>query len=575
METRAIGARILILTVVLACSAASGCIGTIDSPAGGDLGSDSADIRPVCGDGACRGGRESCSTCPADCGTCSAPSCGDGTCAATETCSTCSADCGACPPPPPPTTCTTSLQSLIDAAPAGSTLDLPACIFRARATVAKALTIRGVAGTEIRGSDVWTAWTQVGTTWVGGTLPTFFVYGSCRSGTSRCQWPEQVFFDGVALRQVASGPVTGQFAMDSSRHVVLGQNPSGHVVEVTTRSKWVDVTASDVTIDGVTMRHAANAPQGENAALDVSGGSRFILRRSALFDVHGTLIGVAGGSGHRIEDNELARGGQNGFGLPNIVDSLVARNRIHDNNTEDFDPGWEAGAGKAGRVLRLTFDANDVYANAGPGLWCDIDCNDVTYSNNRTHHNEGPGIFFEISNVAHITGNIVWENAWRFPAWGWGAGILISSSSNAEVSHNVVAWNPDGISVISQNRPAEPIGSLTDPNRWNNVRGNYVHDNDVILAPQPSDSSDKPMLAWLQDWAGIMYDSASNNRGAANRYWHSQAEPSWCRFAWSGCRDTIAGFNGTPGEEGGRYLSLSERDAVLSGASVPLSPIAH
>ena len=51
---------------------------------------------PVCGDGTCNGA-ETCSTCAADCGVCS-PVCGDGTCNGTETCNTCSADCGVCPP---------------------------------------------------------------------------------------------------------------------------------------------------------------------------------------------------------------------------------------------------------------------------------------------------------------------------------------------------------------------------------------------------------------------------------------------------------------------------------------------
>jgi Regulator of chromosome condensation (RCC1) repeat len=51
---------------------------------------------PVCGDGTCNG-TETCSTCPTDCGVCP-PVCGDGTCNGTETCSTCPTDCGVCPP---------------------------------------------------------------------------------------------------------------------------------------------------------------------------------------------------------------------------------------------------------------------------------------------------------------------------------------------------------------------------------------------------------------------------------------------------------------------------------------------
>jgi cysteine-rich repeat protein len=49
-----------------------------------------------CGNGICSG-KETCDTCPRDCGVCPPPGCGDGACNGTETCDTCNADCGACP----------------------------------------------------------------------------------------------------------------------------------------------------------------------------------------------------------------------------------------------------------------------------------------------------------------------------------------------------------------------------------------------------------------------------------------------------------------------------------------------
>ncbi len=49
----------------------------------------------VCGNASCESG-ESCSTCPADCGTCPAV-CGNDSCESGETCASCQADCGLCP----------------------------------------------------------------------------------------------------------------------------------------------------------------------------------------------------------------------------------------------------------------------------------------------------------------------------------------------------------------------------------------------------------------------------------------------------------------------------------------------
>lgn len=246
----------------------------------------------------------------------------------------------------------------------------------------------------------------------------------------------------------------------------------------------------------------------------------------------------------------------------------MARNQIHHNNpNRAYDMEWEAGGGKATRSQRLTFEANEVYANRGPGLWCDIDCRTVTYRNNRVHHNEWAGIFFEISDGAVISGNRAWENGWSKPTWGWGAGILIASSRNVEAYDNVVAWNADGISVVSQDRSTS-YDYQPGVSTWNSVLNVNVHNNDIIIAPQAWDTSDKQLLAWLQDWPGVMFNTTSNNRGASNRYGHAQPEPT-SRFAWNGGISRLADFNATPGDSDARYLTSSEVDAFLGASGVP------
>jgi hypothetical protein len=137
----------------------------------------------------------------------------------------------------------------------------------------------------------------------------------------------------------------------------------------------------------------------------------------------------------------------------------------------------------------------------------------------------------------------------------------------------VVAWNADGISVISQDRSssyAYQAGAST----WNSVVNVYVHSNDIVVAPQASDGTDKFLLAWLQDWGGVMFDAASNNRGAGNRYWHALAEPS-TRFAWDGGESRLVEFLATAGDPTGRYMATAERDVVLAGAFMPAGPEGH
>jgi parallel beta-helix repeat protein len=329
-----------------------------------------------------------------------------------------------------------------------------------------------------------------------------------------------------------------------------------------TRTYGVVVGASDVTLDGLTVVDTTNPAQ--DGAVRVRNASRFTFQNGHILRAAGACISIAGGSGHRVLDSELAYCGQEGFHGTSMTDSLYARNHIHDNNPNHaYDPYWEAGAGKLTNSARVTFDANEVDHNGGPGLWCDIACSNVTYSNNRIHHNEQAGIFFEISTGATITGNSVWENGWSHESWGWGAGILVSSSGGANVYGNTVAWNADGIAVISQSR-SDRAPTTNDS----------IHGNNVIMRAMSSDSSDKFALGWLQDWSGALYTAGSANGGYANAYWNSQAEPS-NRYNWNGGMSTLNTFNGTPGEENGRYLSTTERDTALSLAGIPLAAETH
>ena len=167
----------------------------------------------------------------------------------------------------------------------------------------------------------------------------------------------------------------------------------------------------------------------------------------------------------------------------------------------------------------------------------------------------------ETSTGTRIVGNAVWKNGFGPGAtWGWGAGILISTSKGAEVYDNVAAWNNVGISVISQDRPDSP-----------GATGTSVHDN-VIVEEQPTAGQNHFGLFWGQDWAGPLYIDASDNRGSDNRYYYPGPEDRYWRFVWDGGRSTLSDFNSTPGERDGRYLSPSETAAVLDAAGVPGAP---
>ncbi len=468
-------------------------------------------------------------------------------------------------PSPPP--CGGSLQALIDRAAAGSTLDLPPCTYREAVTIGKPLTLVGH-GTVIAGSDIWAGWRASGAVWISSLrVPDLPTNGNCAPSSPRCAWPEQVFVDGRALPEAApqSTPRPGTFALDPARHVVLGADPAGHVVEVTTRTAWVRVTASDVTLTGLVLRHVADAPQAGGIA--VAGASRFTLSDATLSDSHGALLDIVGGTGHRISDVTLIRGGQEGFHLVGVADTQLVDSRISANNTEGFDPAWEAGGGKVVRSSGVTFARDEVDGNTGPGIWFDIDDTGATVTACRVHDNAKEGILFEIGQGAQISANAVWNNGWSGYAWGYGAGILVSSAGGVAVAGNTVAWNARGIVVISQDRGHGRFPWLA---RDDTVTGNVIAGTD-----DPADPNARWALAFAQDWAGGMFDPASGNRGSANLFWYAGPEGP-TRFGGWNAWNSLAFWNTTPGGGGtSRYLSAAELAPRLAAAGIPGSPPPH
>jgi parallel beta-helix repeat protein len=450
-----------------------------------------------------------------------------------------------------------SLQALVDAAAPYATVLVPACVYRESVLINKPLTLDGQGAAQIRGSDVWTNWTRSGSYWVAGSVPAFWTGGECVDGTSRCLMPEQVFVDGSALFQVAANPTAGQFAVDASRRIVLANDPSGHTVEVTTRTEWIRAGAANVTVRGFTMKHAATAAQ--YGAIANGGYANWTIANNVLSDAHGAVVSIDNATGLQVLNNDISRGGDLGIHGSQANGAIVRGNRIHDNNTEAFSPGWEAGGLKISQTSDLTIDQNEVYNNAGPGIWNDVDCYRVTISNNRVHHNAKQGIAYELSHNGHITGNVLYDNGASYTVWGWGAGILVQNSNYTEVDHNTVAWNGDGIAVISQNRWSDS---------WNNVVQDSVHDNVII-----STGAGATLLGWFEDWAGVMSQPASNNHGYANRYWYAEPDGQSYRFEWvNSLYSQLSGWNTTPGEEAASYLTDAQRDQILTAAGIALSP---
>ena len=420
---------------------------------------------------------------------------------------------------------------------------------------------------------MWAGWREKGGIWQSEkTLPEFpqTAEVECMPGTQRCLWPEQVFFDGEPLRQVAESPGTGEFAVDTERRILLENDPQGHRVEVTVRRYWILGKSEDVTIQGFTMRHAANG--GRSGAIMnrmrrlADAYANWTVQDNVLSDAHGAVVSLTGATHLEILDNDISRGGQLGIKSTGRAE-VIRGNRIHHNNTERFSWRWEAGGLKTSQAEDVIVDSNEFYQNEGNAVWFDVDCYNNTITDNRIHHNARHGIHYEISEFGKVFGNVLWENGWGTPDWVFGSAISSANSSGMDIHHNTLAWNADSISVIGLDR---------DGARWDQVRDVHVHHNTILVEDDPKDPTGHFALGWLQGWSTQMFEAESNNRGQDNLYWYAKPENGRPRYEWAKTKyASLEEFNGTPGEEGGRYLTDAEKDRIVSKANVPSGPEQH
>ncbi|CAN5777765.1 hypothetical protein BH23CHL7_BH23CHL7_06440 [soil metagenome] len=311
------------------------------------------------------------------------------------------------------------------------------------------------------------------------------------------------------------------------------------------------VNASDVTLYAVEV--APGDARAQNGQVHVRNADRFTMLHSYIHNGGGAGVSIDGGSGHIITASELAYMGQQGLHLPNVRHTLVKDNRIHNNNTDGYDPGWEVGAGKAVRAFRLVFENNEVFDNAGFGLWCDIYCHETIYRGNRIYNNLHAGIHDEVSYDGLVEGNIVYGNDPRRNGWWWPTQILVSSSSGTTVIDNVVAQGWAGITVVSQTRDDWPD---IQPYRDIRLERNTIVDTERLIG-------------WVDPDGIGLFETGRANISSDNRVWHSDAEPSLCRFEWNGCRDTLASFEQASGGHGNVYLTEAEARDLLVGSESP------
>jgi parallel beta-helix repeat protein len=427
------------------------------------------------------------------------------------------------------------IQARVDAHPEGTTFTLAAGTHRLQQVTPKnGNTFVGEVGAVLSGARLLTTFAREGSYWVAvGQTQRGQVHGSCARGHPRCNRPEDLFIDDVALRHVETlaevGPGTWHFDYDAGR-IYFADDHSGRTVETSvTRHAFVG-GGRHVTIRGLTIEKYANPAQ--NGAIHGNGTTGWVIENNVVRLNHG--VGLRIGHEMVVRGNQFLSNGQLGVG--GIGDNtLVENNEIAHNNTAGFNWEWEGGGSKWVRTRNLVVRGNYAHHNHGPGLWTDINNIHTLYEGNLVEDNHAAGIFHEISYDAVIRNNTVRRNGWGKSVWLWGAGILVAASPNVEVYGNTVEENADGIAAIQQNRGSGMHGPYL-------VENLHVHGNTITMV------SGQTGLA--QDVGDLSLYTDRNNRFENNTY-HLGTRSLY--FEWMGRAVTERDWRGFGNDSDGSF----------------------
>ncbi|WUJ68663.1 right-handed parallel beta-helix repeat-containing protein [Kribbella soli] len=380
----------------------------------------------------------------------------------------------------------TDPQPIIDAAPPSTVFCFAKGIHRITRPIhpRSGDTLGGEPGAVLSGSIRLTGWKQSGAAWVvQGVLPAAYpLKGQCEDNkTKPCQLGEQVFQDGnhltrvMSLSQLKAGTFFGDYKANA---LYLGDDPTGHVIEMAKTQTAIDKSADNVTVTGLTIQQFASRPQA--GALQAGAGWK-VTANEVRWN-HAVGIMVIEGDNTVVSRNTVADNGQLGIGQYKSAGVKITANLVTRNNTDGFwIADWESGGIKSTRSSGEV-SGNDIIANRGIGMWSDIAEYDRRITGNRIRDNAADGIRYEISYSALIDQNVVEHNGFGTgrgsggTLWD-GGGINVNTSSDVQVRGNLIKDNRNALSIQSRTRGDGPRGTYVLRNVL--VEGNLVVTSDA------------------------------------------------------------------------------------------------
>jgi hypothetical protein len=431
----------------------------------------------------------------------------------------------------------TNIQPVVNANPAGTNYCIEAGIHRLQSVTPKNNdSFFGEIGAIISGAKILTGWSFNGGSndWsVGGQTQNngSIGNGNCVVGWPMCGSAEDLWFDGVIkVRKASRGAlVGGDWYFDLAADIIyVKDDPNSSTVETSVNASAFTGSASGVTLQNLIIERYANHAQ--TGAVVGNATTNWVINNCTFRYNHGIGLRIGPGmlvTGGRTHNNSQM--GIGGTGNNAIIDGMEI-----DFNNLQFEQGWEGGGTKFTSTTVLMIRNCYSHNNIGPGIWCDINNDQVTYEFNTIEDNEYAGIFHEISYSAIIRNNICRRNGRvsSIPIFVSGGNILIAASGGTGIDiHDNLLEGANGVTLMQQNRGSGSLG----PYLTQNVN---THNNTTQI----------PAGIWVtggvSDFGTEMF-SSRNNTFDFNTY-NLQTAPA-SPFAWDSGLRNQAYWQGTAG----------------------------
>lgn len=282
-------------------------------------------------------------------------------------------------------------------------------------------------------------------------------------------YPDQVWVDGVAQRQVGSvaAVVPGSFFVDTVAHrLYLGSDPVGRVVRASDLATAFTVSGAGSVLRGFGVRdYATSMPLMGTVRVTAPSVT---LENLVVADNATQGINV-GATGVTLRHVSALSNGLLGVNA-SFADGLrLVGVRASGNNTEHFNMSPVSGGVKIGRTRGVSISGSVFASNRGPGLWLDASVYDSVITGNDMVGNAGHGISVEISAKSVIANNLVADNG--------GTGMKINDSSSVQIWNNTIIDNT-----------GQPIWLVQD---------SRVASNLSIFGHDPRRPMPDPTMTWL------------------------------------------------------------------------------